>query len=106
VASALNRIGALLKQASELSTGRMQPISVLPGSGVNSTTVHDILDGLVPLGLQQIHMSGGRWRDGRMVYRKEGMGMGVGGPGEWGIWHTEADEVRRVKDIINSYLIN
>lgn len=32
-----------------------------------------------------------------MVFRKEGMGMGVGGAGEWSIWRSNAEVVRAVK---------
>lgn len=39
--------------------------------------------------------------DGGMRFRKEGMGMGVGGQGEWGIWRTSEDVVRRVRKTVD-----
>ena len=48
-------------------------------------------------------MSGGSWIPGEMVYRREGLGMGVGGSSEWGIFRTDKEEIKAVKDLIDSW---
>lgn len=39
-----------------------------------------------------------------MQFRKDGMGMGLGGLGEWEIWRTDPDIVREVKQIAKDSL--
>ncbi|KAH9923630.1 copper homeostasis CutC domain-containing protein, partial [Fomitopsis serialis] len=75
--------------------------NILPGSGVSPHTVRSVLLELLPLGLNQIHMSGGRWVPGEAQYRKDGMGMGVG-EGEWAVWRTNEEYVREVVEIISA----
>jgi copper homeostasis protein len=73
--------------------------TILPGSGINPTTVNTVLVALLPLGLQEIHLSGGQWEDGSMSHRPEGMGMGVESPREsqWGVWRSQECNVREVR---------
>ncbi len=75
----------------------------MPGSGIRADTAKDLLEPLVKHGLQEVHMSGGTWVPGEMVYRREGLGMGVGGPSEWGIFRTNKEEIEGVKDLINGW---
>lgn len=77
-------------------------LSILPGSGINSKTVENILDPLLPLGLRELHLSGAGWVESDMIHRREGMGMGVGGIGEWGIWTTSEQRIREVRDIADA----
>jgi len=73
--------------------------TILPGSGINPMTVDTVLITLLPYGLQEIHMSGGKWEDGSMSHRPEGMGMGVESPWEsqWGVWRSQECNVREVR---------
>jgi copper homeostasis protein len=73
----------------------------MPGSGVGGQTIGQFLQRLLPLGLKEIHMSGGSWVEGKMVFRREGFGMGVGGNGEWGVWRTDTDRIREVRQHID-----
>ncbi|KZT73324.1 hypothetical protein DAEQUDRAFT_684282 [Daedalea quercina L-15889] len=75
-------------------------LGILPGSGVSPSTIRSVLQELLPLGLRQIHMSGGRWLPGEAQYRRAGMGMGVG-DGEWAVWRTSEERVREVAQIIS-----
>ena len=77
-------------------------LTILPGSGINPGNVGSILDSLLPLGLQEVHLSGASWVDGGMLHRREGMGMGVGGEGEWGVFRTEEKKVREVREIVDA----
>jgi copper homeostasis protein len=77
-------------------------LTILPGSGINAETVGSVLDALLPLGLQGIHLSGAGWVEGGMLHRREGMGMGVGGEGEWAVWTTDERMVREVREIADA----
>ncbi|KIJ66244.1 hypothetical protein HYDPIDRAFT_109238 [Hydnomerulius pinastri MD-312] len=93
---------ALETLASLLESARYTPIGVLPGSGINASTVPALCKALLPHGLKEIHLSGGKWVDGASSHRREGMGMGVGGAGEWGVWRTDRDAVRKVRELVDS----
>ncbi|KDQ12870.1 hypothetical protein BOTBODRAFT_161080 [Botryobasidium botryosum FD-172 SS1] len=68
-------------------------IIILPGSGIKHSTVATLIKTVWPVGVREIHMSGGEWVEGDMEWRPEGMGMGVGGRGEWGVWKTSQESV-------------
>jgi copper homeostasis protein len=71
-------------------------LSILPGSGINSESVGPLLDTLLLHGLLEIHLSGGGWVESGMLYRRDGLGMGVK-EGEWGVWVTSEVKVREVR---------
>ncbi|KAH0838059.1 copper homeostasis protein CutC, partial [Lanmaoa asiatica] len=62
---------------------------ILPGSGINISTIPIVCKALLSHGLKEIHMSGGKWIDGRSAYRPDGMGME-----EWNIWRTDEEAIR------------
>ncbi len=74
---------------------------ILVGSGVNARTVGPLLSELLPCGLREVHLSGGGWVSSAMEFRKECMGMGIGGDGEWGVWRTDEEKIREVRRIVN-----
>jgi len=67
---------------------------ILPGAGINPGTIRHILDQLLPHGLKEVHLSGGKWVDGGMLYRPGGMGMGASTEAEWKVWMTDGDVIR------------
>ncbi|KAI0964174.1 hypothetical protein AcW1_001053 [Taiwanofungus camphoratus] len=73
--------------------------TILPGSGISPSTVHLLLDALLPYGLRELHLSAGGWVASAMEHRPSGMGMGTGGDGEWGVWRASAERVREVRSI-------
>ncbi|KIP11138.1 hypothetical protein PHLGIDRAFT_83925, partial [Phlebiopsis gigantea 11061_1 CR5-6] len=75
--------------------------SILPGSGINPKTIGTVMDALLPLGLREVHLSAGAWLASEMIHKPEGMGMGVGGEGEWGIWRTKEHVVRAVRQAVD-----
>ena len=75
----------------------------MPGSGIRADTAKDLLEPLVKYGLQEVHMSGGIWVPGEMMYRREGLGMGVGGASEWSVFRTNKEEIEGVKDLIDGW---
>jgi copper homeostasis protein len=72
---------------------------ILPGAGINHGTICHVMDHLLPHGLKEVHLSGGRWVDGGMDHRPEGMGMGASAEGQWGVWRTDGDAIREVRRI-------
>ncbi|KAJ3984809.1 copper homeostasis CutC domain-containing protein [Lentinula detonsa] len=92
----LEILASLLK-ATRNSRDQSSSLTIMPGSGINPQTVGHVVNTLLPLGLSEIHLSGGSWMEGGMSFRREGMGMGVGGKGDWGIWRTDEGVVREVK---------
>lgn len=74
----------------------------MPGSGINAKTVIGVLNHLLPHGLKEIHLSGGIWVDGGMLFRREGMGMGAS-DSEWGVWRTDQDTITAVKTITDAF---
>ncbi|KAG1765117.1 CutC family-domain-containing protein [Suillus occidentalis] len=93
----------ILKDLLDLAKKQEPRIEILPGSGINSSTVSALCQALLPHGLREVHMSGGHWTDGASIWRRDGMGMGVGGAGEWGIWRTSGSAIRAVKGAIDLF---
>ncbi|KAI0348256.1 hypothetical protein BDW22DRAFT_1416527 [Trametopsis cervina] len=97
----LEVLKSLVQRSSSVAEGEHK-ISILPGSGINPGTVQGLLDALLPLGLQEIHLSAGAWIPSAMRFRKQGMGMGVGGAGEWGIWRSSESVVHAVRQLVDA----
>jgi copper homeostasis protein len=93
----------ILKDLLDLAKYQDSRVEILPGSGINSSTIGALCQALLPHGLREVHMSGGYWTDGASIWRRDGMGMGVGGAGEWGIWRTSTSAIRAVRDAIDSF---
>ena len=84
----------LLKELEEKSKGR---IEILAGSGVNAETIRQ----LYPLtGIKSYHMSGKRVIDSRMQFRNDGVNMGLPMFSEYGIWRTDAENVREARKVL------
>lgn len=98
----MSTIESLLRAIRTLNPDKPRGLTILPGSGVNATSVGSILDSLLPLGLREIHLSGARWVEGDAVFRREGMGMGAGSTEEWKVWLTDEGMVRKVRDIVDA----
>lgn len=72
--------------------------TIIVGGGVNPWTIGAILDVLLSRGLQEIHMSGGSWRQSAVIHSPEGIPMGLDGH-EWDVWGTLEDSVRKVRTV-------
>lgn len=70
----------------------------MPGGGVNRNTIAAIVQQLLPKGLREIHLSGGKWTPSEMQFRRGGMGFGASAEHEWDIWQTNKKEVQRVRE--------
>lgn len=81
------------------------PITILPGSGINPNTVQILVVILLRVGLKEIHLSAGDFVESEMQYRKrtgmedpDATGMGMG---EWKVWKTDERIVRQMRSIID-----
>ena len=72
---------------------------ILPGAGINPGTILHVLDNLLPYGLKEVHLSGGKWVEGQMVHRPMGMGMGANGEKDWKVWLSDGDKIREVRTV-------
>ncbi|KAF8971685.1 copper homeostasis CutC domain-containing protein [Flammula alnicola] len=91
----------LFKTRKELVEDDVWGMTIMPGSGVNGKTLPSLLKALLPLGLTEIHLSGGVWIPSGMSFKKDGMGMSTENATEWGVWRTQEDEVRKAREIVD-----
>jgi copper homeostasis protein len=92
---------SLYRLSKSLTDHEVWGLTILPGSGINAKTTPEILERLLPLGLKEIHLSGGRWVANGMGFKRPNMGMGLGGESDWGIWRTQTDKVKEVRRIVD-----
>jgi len=88
-----------LRSLAQAASAISPSVTIIPGSGINPGTAAALIEAVWPVGVHEIHMSGGEWFEGGMHWRPEGMGMGVGGKSEWGIWKTSENKVRLAREI-------
>jgi len=99
VLQSLDTLKELCQTTKKLAEDLPWVLRILPGSGINLETVGPILGALLPLGVMEIHLSGGSWVESGMIHRQAGMGMGVG-ESEWNIWETSEDKVKEVRRLV------
>lgn len=88
----------LIRELIGLAEGRLD---ILVGSGVNA----DIIRSLIPeIGAASFHMTGKVVLDSGMTYRKDGVSMGIPGIGEYEIFRTDKEEIRRAKAVMEELL--
>lgn len=84
----------MLKKLVEREEGR---ITIMVGSGVDAHTIREIQPFT---GAHAFHMSGKRNFESRMIYRKEGVSMGVSCINEFEIIRTEEDKIRQACQVL------
>ncbi len=84
----------LLKELNEKAAGRLR---ILAGSGINVATIEKMIE---ETGIYSYHMSAKTVLDSRMIYRKEGVPMGIGEISEFEIWRTSAEEIAKATKLI------
>ncbi|KIM47501.1 hypothetical protein M413DRAFT_61704 [Hebeloma cylindrosporum] len=97
VTEGLMTLKTLFDKRKELVDDDAWGLTIMPGSGINYKTLPTLLDTLLPLGLREIHLSGGKMVPSDMSFRRDGMGMGAGGNEDWTVWCTQEEEVLKVK---------
>ncbi len=71
---------------------RAEKTEILIGAGVDAAAVREI--GTAIPKARSFHMSGKTVLESAMVYRREGVPMGLPGIGEFQLWRTDAEKVR------------
>ncbi|MDD3362251.1 MAG: copper homeostasis protein CutC [Hespellia sp.] len=85
----------LLKELTELAGDR---IEILVGAGVSPENVKDLIEATHA---PAYHMSGKVIQSSHMIYRKEGINMGLPGFSEYEIWQTEEEKIRAARKILD-----
>jgi copper homeostasis protein len=74
-------------------------IDILVGSGLNARTIEQVLKGT---GAKAFHLSGKNEKESPMLYRPEAINMGLPILSEYIIFETDWQEIKKVKDILDS----
>jgi copper homeostasis protein len=77
-------------------------LTIMVGSGVSPESVSTILTELSPYGLRELHMSGGEWKAGEMIWKRAGMGMGAVPSREWDVWRSSTDKIQIVRKVLDA----
>jgi len=92
---------------------------IMPGSGINTSTVVPLLTAIQPCwqatgSAREVHLSAGGWVSGReKLFRREGMGFGLGVMApegeerekrEWGRWEVSTEELAKVRRMTNEFV--
>ena len=84
-----------LKKLIRQADGR---IEILVGSGVNAEVIRQIME---EIGASSFHMSGKKMISSGMAYRNRQVHMGVPGIGEFDIFRTDKEEIRRARLVLD-----
>ena len=87
---------ALLKQLVEAEGN---DIEILVGAGVNPGNLPALA---AQTGAKAFHLSGKKVCNSRMVFRREGVPMGLPGFSEFEVWQTEEETIRKAREVLNS----
>lgn len=79
---------------------RNLPITIMVGGGVNAKVIRDLLE-IYPL--RAFHMSGKVTRNSGMVFRREGVPMGLPGLDEFSLWQTDPERIGQAATILKRH---
>ena len=68
------------------------PLTIMPGGGVHAGVIRELKE---RYGLTTFHMSGKVVKESAMVFRREGVPMGLPGFDEFTLWQTDPEQVRQ-----------
>jgi len=74
-------------------------IEILVGAGVGPANLPDLA---AQTGARAFHLSGKKVLDSRMIFRREGVPMGLPGFSEFDIWQTDEATIREVRTILDT----
>ena len=87
----------MLKALQEKSAGR---IEILAASGIGAESIEKLLP---YTGITSYHMSGKKTLSSSMMYRREGVPMGLPGISEFEIWRTDEEEIFAAARILSHF---
>ena len=73
------------------------PLTIMAGGGVGAGVIGDLLK-IYPL--RAFHMSGKVTLNSGMVFRREGVPMGLPGLDEFSVWQTDAEKIRQAATVL------
>lgn len=73
------------------------PLTIMAGAGINAEVIGKFLQ-LLPL--NTFHMSGKVTLQSKMVFRREGVPMGLPGIDEFQVWQTDENAVRQAAEVL------
>lgn len=76
-----------------------EALEILAGSGVSAEVIEEIY---LKTGITAYHMSGKTTAESTMVYRKEGVNMGLPCMSEYEIFRTDEDKIRKARAVLES----
>lgn len=85
----------VLEKLIRQSDGR---IEILVGSGVNAEVIGTLMDEIHAV---NFHMSGKQVLESGMHYRKEDVNMGLPGLGEYDIYRTDEEQIRKARQVMD-----
>lgn len=85
----------LLSELSEKAT-----LEIMPGGGISLETIPVFLE---KTKVSALHMSGKKIVESEMVYRKEGVPMGLPMASEYSLWRTNGEEIKKVRQLLDSW---
>lgn len=88
----------LLSELIKVANGK---IDIMPGGGINSHTVAEIAQ---KTHAKSYHVSGKIKKDSPMIYRKEGVSMGLAILSEYDLFEADEIEIRKIKQLIEANL--
>lgn len=91
----INGIELLKKLVSQ----KGEALEILAGSGVSAEVIEEIY---LKTGITAYHMSGKTTEESPMIYRKEGVNMGLPCMSEYEIFRTDEDKIRKARAVLES----
>lgn len=87
----------ILKQLKEKADGK---IDIMAGAGIDAGVIRYLAP---QTGITTFHMSGKKTLDSSMVYRKEGINMGLPSMSEFEIWRTDEKKIREAREALDEF---
>lgn len=83
----------------KLVSQKGEALEILAGSGVSAEVIEEIY---LKTGITAYHMSGKTAAESPMIYRKEGVNMGLPCMSEYEIFRTDEDKIRKARAVLES----
>lgn len=87
----------LIRELDRRSKGKL---TIMAGAGMNSTVIKEFLE---TTSVEAFHMSAKKILDSGMEFRNKNVNMGIPSLSEYEVWRTDEEEIRRAKEILNSF---
>lgn len=79
---------------------RADGLEILVGAGVNAGVIAQLLP---RTGAYAFHMSGKKTLPSGMIYRREGVPMGLPGLSEFEVWRTDTEEIEAARQVLEAH---